>query len=120
MYDFGQTLKQIRKSKNITQQKLASKLDVSEAMISKYENNISFPTFDKMRCLAVELSVSLDELFGVQSNGNVSLYGLSESQAKIIIDLIHTFRNEKKSANKTLSQNQSNMIARIVSEFLIM
>lgn len=119
MYDFGETLKRIRKSKKMTQRKLASKLDVSEAMISKYENNLSFPTFDKMRCLAVVLNVSLDELFGVPSNGNVSLYGLNEQQTAIIMDLMDTFRNEKKSANKTLSQNQSDMIARIVAEFLM-
>lgn len=118
MYDFGETLKQIRKRQKITQQKLASKLDVSEAMISKYENNISFPTFDKMRCLAVALNVSLDELFGVQSGGNASLYGLSEQQSSIINELIYTFRDEKKAANKTLTQNQCNIIAKIITELL--
>ncbi len=118
MYNFGDTLKQMRKNKKITQQKLASKLEVSEATISKYENNISFPTFDKLRCLATTLNVSLDELFGVQSNGKVSLYGLNEQQIDIIIKLIDIFRNEGKSPNKILSQKQSDVLSKIFVEFL--
>ncbi len=107
MYDFGDTLRKIRKSRKIIQQKLASKLDVSEAMISKYENNISFPTFDKMRTLAVVLNVSLDELFGVKSNGKISLQGLTERQAEIIAELIDTFRSEKNISKETLSKNRA-------------
>lgn len=116
MYDFGLMLKQIRKGKNLTQKQLASKIDVSEATISKYESNIVYPPLDKLRSLSSVLRVSLDELCGTEGRENVSLYGLSGEQADIIRTLIDIFRNQNDNVKMTMNQKQYAILGKITAE----
>ncbi len=118
MYDFGAKLRELRKSKNLTQQKLGEKLGLSEAMISKYESNFAFPQFDTLRTLSAVLNVSLDELCGIQSNGNVSLYGLNGEQIDIIINLIDMFRNKTGNLGRSISEQQYVILGKITEQFL--
>ncbi len=117
MYDFGKKLRELRKSRRLTQQKLADKLGVSEAMISKYEGNLAYPQFDTLRSLTAILNVSLDELCGTSVKNNVSLQGLSYEQMNAVNSLIEAFRNHKSTSTKSLSVQQCNVIGQIVSEF---
>ncbi len=118
MYDFGNTLKELRKSKKLTQKRLGDKLGVSEAMISKYESNLAFPQFETLRALSVTLNVSLDELCGVQPKGTVSLHGLTEEQINSINNLINSFKYDKALSRKSLSPEQCMVIGQIIAEFL--
>ena len=118
MFDFGANLRALRKNKKLTQQRLADKLGLSEAMISKYESNLAFPQFEKLRELSSILNVSLDELCGMQSQGSVSLHGLSDEQIEIIEQLIYTFRNEENQIKHYLSQNQCVLLGKITEQFL--
>ena len=47
-YDFGARLKKYRNEKNITQERIAKILGVSNSMISKYENNTASPSLDSL------------------------------------------------------------------------
>ena len=114
MYDFGLTLRQLRISKKLTQKQLANKIDVSEATISKYENNIVYPPFDKLRSLATILRTSLDELCGTQVNETVLVYNLTHQQKEIVTELICAFRN----LNDGISiSNQYEILGKITAEF---
>lgn len=61
---FGKNLKRIRKSLNITQDKLADVLDVSQRTISHYENGDSEPELIKICRLAYAFNMSVENLLG--------------------------------------------------------
>ncbi|QIW17136.1 helix-turn-helix domain-containing protein [Bacillus thuringiensis] len=65
---FGNRVRDIRKQKNITQEKLAKKLDFRHASaISFIENGKRRLDAEKIPTLANALGVSIDELFFVQN-----------------------------------------------------
>lgn len=59
---FGQKLKQIRKSKNLTQKKLAELSDVNEKHISKIETGVYFPTYITLTKTLKALDLSIEDV----------------------------------------------------------
>lgn len=59
---FGQKLKQIRKSKNLTQEKLAELSDVNEKHISKIETGVYFPTYITLTKILKALDLSIEDV----------------------------------------------------------
>lgn len=55
--DFGEKLFELRKEKNLSQEEVADRLNVSRQSVSKWETNQSVPDFDKI--------IPLCELFGI-------------------------------------------------------
>ncbi|PKO97701.1 MAG: hypothetical protein CVU14_09930 [Bacteroidetes bacterium HGW-Bacteroidetes-9] len=66
MLSLGERIQEIRKQKNITQQKLAEMISVSKSMINRYENKGVQPPADILNKLADVLQTSVDFLI----NGN--------------------------------------------------
>lgn len=64
MFNFGEHLKELRKSRNITQKQLASAINASERGIQNYELNQRKPTYDALLSLADYFNVSIDYLVG--------------------------------------------------------
>lgn len=56
---------ELRKAKNITQQKLAVDLDIEQASISNYESGNYYPTVEVLIKLAQYFGVSTDYLLGL-------------------------------------------------------
>ncbi len=117
MYDFGLKLRELRKSKSMTQKRLAEMLGVTETVISKYEANISYPPFESLRALSAVLGVSLDELCGTQARETASLYNLTKSQQQLVKELIEEFRSSNERLNKKLTAEQYELIGKITAEF---
>ena len=67
MNDIGKRIKELRKKKDMTQERLAEYLNVSYQAISKWETGASSPDLSMIVPLARLLSVSTDELFGLVS-----------------------------------------------------
>lgn len=118
MYDFGLLLKQLRKSKGLTQAQLAKKVNKSKTAISKYESNTQSPTLETLTDFANIFNVSLDYLAGVSSKGAVSLNGLTENQADIILSLSQMFRDGKPREFKGLSKTQLDLLNEIIKEMV--
>lgn len=59
-----QALKDARKSRNITQQQLASVLGVNRATISKYESGIIEPSISQLQTMASYIGISFSALAG--------------------------------------------------------
>lgn len=55
-------IKEIRKLKGISQQKLAKELNTTQQMVSKYETHVDSPSVSRLVEIAHILGVSLDEL----------------------------------------------------------
>lgn len=64
----GQKIAELRKAKNMTQLELATKLNITDKAVSKWERDISCPDINTFPKLAEILEVSVDEL--LQANAN--------------------------------------------------
>lgn len=62
MLNHALKIKEIRKSKGISQQKLAKELNTTQQMVSKYETHIDSPSVSRLVEIAHILGVTLDEL----------------------------------------------------------
>lgn len=60
--NFKENLKKLRKEKNISQEQLAKKLNISRQAISKWESGKAYPDIDNLILLRNIFNVSLDEL----------------------------------------------------------
>ena len=64
MLDFGERLKIVRKSKELTQKQAAKGLKIAERSYQRYEGNESTPSFDGFIALVDFFDVSADYLIG--------------------------------------------------------
>lgn len=60
---FGKRIKEIRKSKGITQEQLAELIDIEPPNISKIECGMHFPQPDKIEKIAKIFDISVKDLF---------------------------------------------------------
>ena len=58
-------IKQLRKKRGITQQRLVSELGITQQMLSKYEKDISLIKIDVVKRIAVYFNVTTDYLLGI-------------------------------------------------------
>ena len=64
MFNFGEHLKTLRKSHNITQKQLAHAINASERGVQQYELGERKPSYDSLIALADYFDVSIDYLVG--------------------------------------------------------
>lgn len=60
----GNTIRELRKKKGITQETLAATLSVSPQAVSKWESNLTYPDMAMIPAIARYFGISLDVLFG--------------------------------------------------------
>lgn len=61
--NLGNKIKELRKSRGLTQEQLAEKINISFQAISKWENDLALPDITMMPVLASFFGVSMDEIF---------------------------------------------------------
>lgn len=77
---FGQRFQRLRKNAGLTQEDVASKLNITAQAISKWENDVSAPDISVLVELSDILKVSLNELLGKPTETTL----VSEEQRKNI------------------------------------
>ncbi|MDE7079464.1 MAG: helix-turn-helix domain-containing protein [Clostridia bacterium] len=83
----GQFITRKRKEKNLTQEQLAERLNVSNKTISKWECGKCLPDYSIMEALCKELEVSIAQLLdGNEREGNPN-YTQNEQVLKLIKDM---------------------------------
>ena len=95
MNTLGRKIAELRRGKNITQDEMAEKLNVTPQAVSKWENDISCPDIMLLPKIAEMLSVSVDELLSDAPKKNVEF--VPEGKRKNIDD--HKFRIFENSAD---------------------
>lgn len=65
---FGERLKEARKAKNYSQEKLGNAIGVTRTQVTNYEKGISTPSYDKLKLLCIILDVSSDWLIGISKS----------------------------------------------------
>ncbi|WP_313189269.1 helix-turn-helix transcriptional regulator [Sphingobacterium sp.] len=61
--DIGNTIKELRRQKGLKQNELAEKAQITQAYLSKIENNSKEPTISSLKAIANSLDVPLPILF---------------------------------------------------------
>lgn len=62
--NLGSRIKELRKERDITQEKMGNDLNIAKSTISQYENNINTPDTEMLNRLATYFEVSVDYLLG--------------------------------------------------------
>ena len=68
----GEMISSLRKEKEMTQNDLAEKMNVTDKAVSKWERNLSCPDVNSIPTLAAILGVSVEELLNAQTKSNNS------------------------------------------------
>ena len=79
----GENLQTIRKKNQLSQEGLAEMLGVSRQAVSKWELGEGYPEVDKLLILSKKLNVSLDSLFGGESQPVVTENGKASDTIRI-------------------------------------
>ena len=91
MIEFGERIKKLRKQKTLTQEQLAKRLWVTKSIISAYESGNKYPSLDMLIKLSQTFNVSTDYLLGVNKKQSIDISNLSENQINIIRKIIEEF-----------------------------
>lgn len=118
-YDFGLILKEQREKLGLTQKQLGNKIGVSEGMISRYENNMSEPSFDTVRAFAAIFNVSMDYLSGTEKHKGISTAGLTEQQIEIIRELTDIICKLNNNGKSKIDGEVFEIFGKIAAELLI-
>lgn len=63
MFDIGSRIKELRKLNNMTSSELSLKVGLSQAQLSRIENNINIATFETIYKICEIFSISLTDFF---------------------------------------------------------
>ena len=91
----GKFIAKCRKEKNMTQQELALKLDVTDRAISNWENGRRLPDYSIIEKLCNELDITINELFACEKISNKDY---KEKSDKNVVDILknNELYNKKK------------------------
>lgn len=87
---FGDLIKEIRLSNNLTQYEVAQKVEISRSVLSQYEHNLVEPTANVVKKFAQFFDVSADYLLGLENDYGAKLaapmsdVGYSSEERKLI------------------------------------
>ncbi|MBR2466529.1 MAG: helix-turn-helix transcriptional regulator [Clostridia bacterium] len=84
-HSIGKTIKELRKSRGLTQEELAEKIGVTAQAVSKWENEIGMPDLSQIVPLAHVFGVSTDTILGtgdIKKNDDISEI-LKRAQSKL-------------------------------------
>lgn len=91
-FDFGLRLKDLRENRNLSQIEVASRLNVERATISGYERNVTTPSLDILKKLALLYNTSSDYLLGLTGREIIFLDNFTDSGKNGIIRIIDTVK----------------------------
>lgn len=92
MVDFGDRLRELRRTKGLTQQQLALQLGVSKSMVSSYENGFRYPSYEVLIKIASVFSTTTDYLLGVKRLDMLDITGVQEGDRQMLLALVNRLK----------------------------
>lgn len=89
---FSVHLKQLRTAKNLTQNQVADYVGVSRSVISAYENDMRYPSYEVLIRLSLLFGVSTDYLLGVEGRRYLDISELTERESAAVYEMVELFR----------------------------
>ena len=99
--DIGKIIQKLRKDKNLTQEELAEKIDLSTNYLSKVERGLSVLNVEAFLKMANVLSFSLED-FGLNTDTRID-----EDKKELIKRILSTSEKEIKAYTELLNTMQS-------------
>ena len=102
--DFSQMLSALRRERGISQKKAAKDLEISQALLSHYENGVREPKFEFVHKACIYYGVSADYILGRQGTDSITVVCDSPYTMDMVnsladmIDVIQTFDDRIQSA----------------------
>lgn len=109
----GKFISQIRKEKNITQQELANKLNVTDRAVGNWENGRRMPDYSIIKDLCNELGITINELFA----GEKIPDNQKEKQFDKTILNFFKINNDRKKIYKIILVFLSNLLVILIMYF---
>lgn len=97
---FGSFLAQLRKEQNMTQAELASKLQVTDKAVSRWERGIGLPDISTLEPLSEALHITVSELLRSEKLNQQDIS--PEDVSEVVIDTIKIATSQQKSIKKRL------------------
>ena len=94
MVNFGEKLKQLRTDAGMTQAELASRLNVTNSVVSYYELHERTPSPEVLIKLAGIFHVTTDYLLSINHDKMLDVSDLSDDDMKFLILTIETLRKK--------------------------
>lgn len=92
---FGDKLKMLRNSRNLTQDNLAEMMGLATSAISSYESCSRRPSYEILLKYARIFHVSTDFLLGIEKEDQLDVSDLSAKEKEAVRQIITAFRNIK-------------------------
>ena len=89
-------IRELRKSFNISQVRLANELGVTKQCVSNWENDNILSSLDMLLKIAKYFNVTTDYLLGVSNDNIIDVTGLSEVEKSHIKLLVKDFQKRAK------------------------
>lgn len=83
--NIGKKIKELRKARNLSQEKFAEYFDITPQAVSKWENGTAYPDITIIPALAAFFNASVDELFDFDKTK-------IESEIMAVVDEAHKYR----------------------------
>lgn len=114
----GDVIRQELKKHNMTKAELARRIGVTGATITHYIYGEVMPKHEKIIQLARVFGVTTDYLYEIEKPFIISKSGLTEGQISILEQLAEQFQNKPMKHDVKMTNEQSEIVGRIVEEFL--
>lgn len=96
MVDFGERLKNLRKTAGLTQEALARQLNVSKSVVSYYELQKRYPSPETLKKISEIFHVTTDFLLGIERKTLLDISGLDEEDVQLIMHTVKVLKNKNK------------------------
>ena len=93
---FGDKIKTLRLSYNLSQVQLADQLNVSKQTVSNWENNNILPSIEMLVNISSFFSVSTDYLLELENRSYIEVTGLSNVQLAHVQQIINDILGKTK------------------------
>ena len=90
--EFGDKVKKLRTDRGLNQTALAGRLGVRKSIISAYESQMRMPSLEMLTKIALEFSVSVDWLLGLERTKSIDVAGVTDEQVAMLAGLAEEFR----------------------------
>ena len=88
---FGLRLKTLRLQKDLTQNQLARKLDITRSSVSYYEKSAIYPSVEILIKICQYFDVSADFMLGLSDKKDFQISHLTDEQVEIVLKTVHQF-----------------------------
>ena len=90
--ELGEKVKKLRTDRGLNQTALAERLGVRKSIISAYESQMRMPSLEMLTKIALEFSVSIDWLLGLERTKSIDVAGVTDEQTAMLAGLAEEFR----------------------------